>query len=327
MTEGAIVTKGLTKDFGHFRAVDGLNLDIKNGELFGLLGPNGAGKSTTVRMLCTLIEPSAGTATIVGYDVHKQSDQVRRHIGVVSDGISLYRDLTIQENLKLLATLYEIPGSQAENRIQELLDLFGFKDKAKRMVGALSSGWTKKAMICGALLHRPSVLFLDEVTSGLDPQSAIALQDFTRNLCDQGVTVIWTTHYMGEPDKICDRIAIMFAGRLVKIGTPDELKESISELSVVEVESPSLSIEQLRKLEQKLRRIDGAKMKYENSILRVTAGRNEDLAEEVASALIGIGARIRRINTKDPTLEEAFISLTGGEEEIDRFLEGATQKK
>jgi ABC-2 type transport system ATP-binding protein len=327
MTEGAIVTKGLTKDFGHFRAVDGLNLDIKNGELFGLLGPNGAGKSTTVRMLCTLIEPSAGTATIAGYDVHKQSDQVRRHIGVVSDGISLYRDLTIQENLKLLATLYEIPGSQADNRIQELLDLFGFKDKAKRMVGALSSGWTKKAMICGALLHRPSVLFLDEVTSGLDPQSAIALQDFTRNLCDQGVTVIWTTHYMGEPDKICDRIAIMFAGRLVKIGTPDQLKESISELSVVEVESPGLSAEQLRKLDQKLSGIDGTKMKYENSILRVTSGHNEDLAEEVASALISIGARIRRINTKDPTLEEAFISLTGGEEEIDRFLEGAVQKK
>ena len=327
MAEGAIVTKGLTKNFGHFCAVDGLNLDIKNGELFGLLGPNGAGKSTTVRMLCTLIEPSSGTATIAGYDVHKQSDQVRRHIGVVSDGISLYRDLSIQENLKLLATLYEIPGSQADNRVQELLDRFDFGDKAKRMVGALSTGWTKKAMICAALLHRPSVLFLDEVTSGLDPQSAIALQDFTRNLCDQGVTVIWTTHYMGEPDKICDRIAIMFAGRLVKIGTPDELKESISELSVVEVESPSLSIEQLRKLEQKLRRIDGAKMKYENSILRVTSGRNEDLAEEVASALIGIGARIRRINTKDPTLEEAFISLTGGEEEIDRFLEGAAQKK
>ena len=327
MTEGAIVTKGLTKDFGHFRAVDGLNLDIKNGELFGLLGPNGAGKSTTVRMLCTLIEPSAGTATIVGYDVHKQSDQVRRHIGVVSDGISLYRDLTIQENLKLLATLYEIPGSQAENRIQELLDLFGFKDKAKRMVGALSSGWTKKAMICGALLHRPSVLFLDEVTSGLDPQSAIALQDFTRNLCDQGVTVIWTTHYMGEPDKICDRIAIMFAGKLVKIGTPDELKESISELSVVEVESPGLSIEQLRKLEQKLSRIDGSKLKYENSILRVTSGQNNDLAEQGASALISMGAKIRRINTKDPTLEEAFISLTGGEEEIDRFLEGSDQKK
>lgn len=327
MAEGAIVTKGLTKDFGHFRAVDGLNLDVKNGELFGLLGPNGAGKSTTVRMLCTLIEPSAGTATIVGYDVRKQSDQVRRHIGVVSDGISLYRDLTIQENLKLLATLYEIPGSQADNRIQELLDLFGFKDKTKRMVGALSSGWTKKAMICGALLHRPSVLFLDEVTSGLDPQSAIALQDFTRNLCDQGVTVIWTTHYMGEPDKICDRIAIMFAGKLVKIGTPDELKESISELSVVEVETPGLSVEQLRKLEQKLSRIDGSKLKYENSILRVTSGPNDDLAEEVASALISMGAKIRRINTKDPTLEEAFISLTGGEEEIDRFLEGSTQKK
>jgi ABC-2 type transport system ATP-binding protein len=324
MPEGAVITNGLTKDFGHFRAVDSINLDIKDGELFGLLGPNGAGKSTTVRMLCTLVEPTAGTASIVGYDLQKNADEVRRHIGVVSDGISLYKDLTIQENLKLLATLYEIPGPQADSRIKELLDMFAFKEKANRMVGALSSGWTKKAMICGALLHRPSVLFLDEVTSGLDPQSAIALQDFTRNLCDQGVTVIWTTHYMSEPDKICDRIAIMFAGRLVQIGTPDELKESISELSVVEVETPDLSQEQLRKVKEKL---GNYKIKYENSLLKVTTERNDNLAEEVASALIGIGAKIRKMNTKEPTLEEAFIALTGGEEEIDRFMESATQKK
>jgi ABC-2 type transport system ATP-binding protein len=191
------------------------------------------------------------------------------------------------------------------------------------MVGALSSGWTKKAMICVALLHSPSVLFLDEITSGLDPQSAIGLQDFTRKLCDQGVTVIWTTHLMGEPDKICDRIGIMFAGRLVKIGTPGELKNSVSKLSVVEIESPNLSIEQLQKLKQKL---NCARLKYENSILQVTSDLNDDLAERVAAALIAVGAKIRRINTNNPTLEEAFISLTGGEEEIDRFLESARQK-
>jgi ABC-2 type transport system ATP-binding protein len=318
----------LTKDFGHFRAVDTLNLEIKKGELFGLLGPNGAGKSTTVRMLCTLTEPTSGRATIAGYDLQKEGDEVRRHTGVVSDGIGLYKDLTIEENLKLLATLYEIPKAQAETRIHELLDLFAFKDKTKRMVGALSSGWTKKAMICVALLHSPSVLFLDEITSGLDPQSAIALQDFTRKLCDQGVTVIWTTHYMGEPDKICDRIGIMFAGRLVKIGTPDELKNSVSKLFVVEVESPNLSIDQLQKLKQKLN-VNCASVKYGNSILRVTSDRNDDLAEKVAATLIAVGAKIRRITTNNPTLEEAFISLTGGEEEIDRFVESAraAQKK
>jgi ABC-2 type transport system ATP-binding protein len=326
MANDGVFTEGLTKDFGHFRAVDNLNLEIQKGELFGLLGPNGAGKSTVVRMLCTLTEPTSGRATIAGYDLRREGDQVRRHTGVVSDGIGLYKDLTIEENLKLLATLYEIPNARAETRIHELLDLFAFKDKTKRMVGALSTGWTKKAMICVALLHSPSVLFLDEITSGLDPQSAIALQDFTRKLCDQGVTVIWTTHYMGEPDKICDRVGIMFAGRLVKIGTPNELKNSVSKLSVVEVESPNLSIEQLHKLKQKLN-VNSARFKYENSILQVTSDWNDDLAERVAVALIAVGATVRRINTNTPTLEEAFISLTGGEEEIDRFVESATQKK
>ena len=252
MTEEAVVIKDLTKNFGHIRAVDGLNLTVQEGELFGLLGSNGAGKTTIVRMLCTLIAPSSGTASVMGYDIREQTAEVRRRTGVVSEGVSLYKDLTIEENLKLLSRLYEISSGQAEARIHELLDMFAFNEKAKRMVRQLSSGWTKKAMICAALLHRPSVLFLDEVTSGLDPQSAIALREFTRNQCDQGVTVIWTTHYMNEPDKICDRIGIMSAGRLVKIGTPDELKHGITEVSVVEVDTPNLSREQLQRLKQKL---------------------------------------------------------------------------
>jgi len=248
MSDNSITTQGLTKIFGHFRAVDTLNLDVNAGELFGLLGPNGAGKTTTVRMLCTLTEPTLGSATVAGFDIRKEAAAVRRSIGVVSEGVSLYKDLTIEENLKLLSTLYDIPRARAESRIQELLEMFAFREKTRRLVGALSTGWAKKAMICAALLHDPKVLFLDEVTSGLDPQSAIALQDFTRRLCEQGVTVIWTTHYMGEPEKICDRVGIMFAGRLVQVGTPDELKHSVSELSLVEVETPDLSQVNSRKL-------------------------------------------------------------------------------
>lgn len=319
MTEDAVIIKDLTKNFGHIRAVDGFNLTVQEGELFGLLGSIGAGKTTIVRMLCTLIAPSSGTASVVGYDVREQAAEVRRCIGVVSEGVSLYKDLTIEENLKLFSTLYEIPNGQADARIQELLDMFAFKEKAKRMVKALSSGWTKKAMICAALLHQPNILFLDEVTSGLDPQSSLALREFTRNLCDQGVTVIWTTHYMGEPDKICDRIGIMFAGKLVKIGTPDELKHAVNKVSIVEVEVPNLSNEQLQKFKQKLN--GSGKVKYEDSKLLITSDRNDGLAEEVATALLDVGGKIRSLNTKIPSLEEAFIALTGGEEEIDRFLE------
>jgi len=327
MPEEAITTKDLTKTFGHFPAVDGLSVGVGKGELFGLLGPNGAGKTTTVRMLCTLIEPTRGTANVVGYDIREQPAEVRRQIGVVSEGVSLYKDLTIEENLKLLSTLYEIPRPKAEVRIQELMDMFAFREKASRLVGALSTGWAKKAMICAALLHSPQVLFLDEVTSGLDPQSAIALQDFTKKQCDQGVTVIWTTHYMGEPEKICDRVGIMFAGRLVQVGTPDELKHSVNELSMVEVETPDLSKAQLDKVKLKLKTMKHVcNVTYVDSKLQVSCERTATLAEEVAAALLDVGARIRTINTKDPTLEEAFIALTGGEEEIDRFLESAGQK-
>jgi ABC-2 type transport system ATP-binding protein len=165
------------------------------------------------------------------------------------------------------------------------------------------------------------------VTAGLDPQSAIALQDFTKRQCDQGVTVIWTTHYMSEPEKICDRVGIMFAGRLVQVGTPNELKHSVNELSMVEVETPDLSKAQLDKVKRKLKAMNHVyNVKYVDSKLQVSCDRTDTLAEEVAAALLDVGARIRTINTKDPTLEEAFIALTGGEEEIDRFLEGAGQK-
>ena len=324
MVENAIATKALTKVFGRFTAVDGLNMDVRAGELFGLLGPNGAGKTTTVRMLCTLIEPTHGTALVAGYDIKDQAADVRRQIGVVSEGVSLYKDLTIEENLKLFGTLYDIPRPKAEARIRELLDMFGFREKAKRQVAALSSGWAKKAMICAALLHEPKVLFLDEVTSGLDPQSALALQDFTRELCNQGVTVVWTTHYMGEPDKICDRIGVVFAGRLVQVGTPMELKHSVNELNTVEVETPGLS----RKLVQEIEHLgDVCKVTYADPMLRVTCEKHEELAEKVLKTLLGSGDRVLAVNTREPTLEEAFISLTGGEEEIDRFLESGSQKK
>jgi len=324
LAENTITTNGLTKVFGHFTAVDTLNLDVKGGELFGLLGPNGAGKTTTVRMLCTLIDPTRGTANVAGYDIREQAAEVRRNIGVVSEGVSLYKDLTIEENLRLFSTLYDLPRTKAEARIRELMEMFGFREKSKRLVSALSSGWQKKAMICAALLHEPKVLFLDEVTSGLDPQSAIALQDFTRKLCDEGETVIWTTHYMGEPEKICDRVGVVFAGRLVKVGSPNELKHSVSELSTVEVETPGLSATQVEKI-RKLGKV--CKISYNDPLLRVTCEHHEDLAEEVTKALMGAGARIRAVNTKEPTLEEAFISLTGGEEEIDRFLESSARRK
>jgi ABC-2 type transport system ATP-binding protein len=257
---------------------------------------------------------------VAGHDLVREAAKVRRQIGVVSEGVMLYKELTVEENLRFLSRLYSLPSREAENRIAHLLEMFRFEDKAKRMVKALSSGWTKKALICAALLHNPKILFLDEVTSGLDPQSAAALQDFTRNLCKDGVTVIWTTHYMTEPEKICDRVGIVFAGRLIQVGSPSELKRKVSELSVMEVETPGLSprqIERLKNIE------DICNVSYTDPVLRITCLHDHALAENVTKILLTEGAKIRSINTKGPTLEEAFIRLTGGEEEIDRFLEKA----
>lgn len=326
MSEITIATKELTKNFGNFTAVDGVNLEIPKGQLFGLLGPNGAGKTTLVRMLCTLLEPSEGTAEVAGYDIVKDASEVRKRIGVVSDGVSLYKDLTIEENLKLFSTLYDLPKSMAEDRMQNLLDMFNFKEKSKRLVGKLSSGWIKKAMIIAALIHDPKILFLDEVTSGLDPQSALALREFTRKLCDEGVTVIWTTHYMTEPEIICDKVGIIFEGRLIQIGTPKELRSSVSEQSILEIETPNLANSTLKKIEE-LGNI--CKVTYDDPILKASCIDEGDkqLEESVTKILLESGARITAINTKEPTLEEAFISLTGGEEEIDRFMEKARQKE
>lgn len=326
MSEITIATKELTKNFGNFTAVDGVNLEIPEGQLFGLLGPNGAGKTTLVRMLCTLLEPSEGTAEVAGYDIVKDASEVRKRIGVVSDGVSLYKDLTIEENLKLFSTLYDLPKSMAEDRMQNLLDMFNFKEKSKRLVGELSSGWMKKAMIIAALIHDPKILFLDEVTSGLDPQSALALREFTRKLCDEGVTVIWTTHYMTEPEIICDKVGIIFEGRLIQIGTPKELRSSVSEQSILEIETPNLANSTLKKIEE-LGNI--CKVTYDDPILKASCIDEGDkqLEESVTKILLESGARITAINTKEPTLEEAFISLTGGEEEIDRFMEKARQKE
>jgi ABC-2 type transport system ATP-binding protein len=324
MPENAIATQDLTKVFGNFAAVDNLNLDVEEGELFGLLGPNGAGKTTTVRMLCTLIEVTRGTATVAGYDLVKQPASVRRQIGVVSEGVMLYKDLSIEENLRFLGKLYDLPKREADIRINELLDMFNFEEKSKRMVGALSSGWTKKALIAAALLHDPKILFLDEVTTGLDPQSATALRDFTRNLCNQGVTVIWTTHYMTEPEKICDRVGIISAGRLIQIGSPKELKQKVSELSIIEIETPGLSNEKI----EKIRNLgEVCSLKYDDPMLQIKCSQDDGLAEKLVKVLLSEGSRVKSVSTKEPTLEEAFIKLTGGEEEVDRFLEKSSRKK
>lgn len=217
--------RGLARRFGDFTAVDGVDLEVMPGEVFGLLGPNGAGKTTTIKMLVTLLPPSAGTATVGGYDIVKQSHEVRRLIGYVPQALSADGSLTGVENLMIFAKLYDVPRREQRGRVDEALHFMGLEEAARKMVRTYSGGMIRRLEIAQTLIHRPQVLFLDEPTIGLDPVARRAVWNHLEALrTTYGTTLFVTTHYMEEADELAHRIAIMDKGRIVVQGTPDELK-------------------------------------------------------------------------------------------------------
>jgi ABC-2 type transport system ATP-binding protein len=205
-------------------AVDGLDLEVRNGEIFGLLGPNGAGKTTTVGMLTTRVVPTAGTALVAGIDVLEHPTTVKQLIGVVSQQNTLDRSVTVRENLYFHGRYFGMKAKEAHAAADEFLEKLRLKDRAAAPVAALSGGLAQRLMVARAILHRPPILFLDEPTAGLDPQSRIALWDILRELHQEGQTILLTTHYMEEADQLCERVAIMDHGKLLKLDTPAELK-------------------------------------------------------------------------------------------------------
>jgi len=221
----AIETDALTKRFGSFTAVDRVNLTVNNGEIYGFLGPNGAGKTTAIRMLCTLLTPSSGDARVAGYDIIHQAIEVRKKIGLVSEKLIMYPRLTASENLMFFGSLYKINHDSLRKRVDELLDmvqLTPFKDK---LVGGYSSGMRQRVNVIRALLHDPEIIFLDEPTTALDPQSTRFVRDLVKELKEMGHTIVLTTHIMEEADELSDRISIIDHGKIVATGVPQELKE------------------------------------------------------------------------------------------------------
>ena len=224
----AVVARALTRQFDTFTAVDGADGTIGSGEIFGLLGPNGAGKTTTIKMLITLIPPTSGSATVAGADIGNAARDVRRRIGYVPQLVSADGSLTGRENLRLSARLYHLPRSRREADITEGLEFMGLDEVADKMVRTYSGGMVRRLEIAQAMLHRPSVLFLDEPTVGLDPTARGAVWDRIRLLRDRdGTTIVLTTHHMDEADVLCDRIGVMHNGHLVAVGTPAELKDRV----------------------------------------------------------------------------------------------------
>ncbi len=224
--------RDLVVRFGDFTAVDGLSFDVKDGEVFGFLGPNGAGKTTTIRTITTIQRPTSGKVSIDGHDTSVDYLEARKLIGIAQQHIALDKDLTIRQNIKQHALLHKIPKSEMESRIEYAADLLGLQEYMDRKVESLSGGWKRKASIVCAIVHRPRLLLLDEPTAGLDTRSRHLLWDLVRDLNSRGTTILLTTHYIEEAESLCDRVAIINHGRLVAVGTVEELRDIIGRVAV-----------------------------------------------------------------------------------------------
>lgn len=298
-------------------AVDAIDLDLREGEIFGLLGPNGAGKTTTIRMLCTLLEPTSGRATVAGYDVVKEADKVRASIGVVLSGErAVYWKLTGRENLQYYAALYHIPPAAARKRIAEILAVVNLADRADEFVERYSSGMKQRLTLAKGLLNNPPVLLLDEPTIGLDPQSARNIREFI--LClnkEHGKTVILTTHYMEEADQLCDRVGIIDHGRIIALDSPKVLKSRIKEEDVVEVEVKNAAPDLARRI-RSIEQVNQVTAQVTDptvgaAALRVHAQDGRKVLPSVLAQIAAADGVVQFVKVSEPTLEDVFISLTG----------------
>ncbi|RYU91910.1 ABC transporter ATP-binding protein [Mucilaginibacter terrigena] len=234
MKETVIKTDKLTKRFGDFVATNEISLEVYKGEIFGFLGANGAGKTTAMRMLCGLSIPSSGQATIAGFDVYKQTEHIKKHIGYMSQKFSLYEDLTVLENIRFFGGIYGLSNADIKTKSEALLNELGLQDEAKTLVGSLPLGWKQKLSFSVAILHDPKIVFLDEPTGGVDPVTRRQFWDLIYNAADRGITIFVTTHYMDEAE-YCNRISIMVDGRIQALDSPANLKKQFNASSMDEV--------------------------------------------------------------------------------------------
>jgi ABC-2 type transport system ATP-binding protein len=298
-----------------FTAVNGVDLEIQRGEIFGLLGPNGAGKSTTIRMLCTLLEPTSGTARVNGFDVVKQANEVRRSLGTLLAGErSIYWKLSGRENLEYFAALYHIPPAVAKKRISELIERMEIKDRSGELVEKYSTGMRQRIAIAKALLARPPILLLDEPTLGLDPQAARRLRELIAELKQEGHTILLTTHYMEEADLLSDRIGIIDQGKVIALDSSENLKQRIGQKEVIRLELTGWHDD----LAEKLKSISGIEsltshQQGEADLWEVNMQSHNSRAAlpRIVENISGNGTRLVNMNIVKPSLEDVFIHLTG----------------
>ena len=300
----AIQVRDLTRRFGAFTAVDQLSFDVREGEVFGFLGANGAGKSTTIRMLCGLLKPTAGTAIVGGADVGREPEAVKRRIGYMSQRFSLYEPLTVDQNIRFFAGIYGLEGDRLEARRRFVLEMAGLEGRERMVTRDLPGGWRQRLALGCAVLHEPPIVFLDEPTGGVDPLSRRQFWDLIQNLTRGGVTVRVTTHYLDEAEH-CQRIVIIHAGRLAALGTPRELKGTFAGRAIVEVRAarPVAVMEALERLpEVEKTSIFGTSV---HAVLRRTAPDQATLARALDEA----GIAVQSIGAIAPSLEDVFLDV------------------
>ena len=302
--------QNLVKNYGDFKAVKGVSFDIEEGEIFSLLGPNGAGKTTTISILSTLYAPTSGDATIGGHSITKDPMGVRGIIGVVPQDLALYEDLTARENLIFWGQMYNLSGKALHARVDEVLEQIGLTDKAKDRVKTYSGGMKRRVNIGVGLLHKPRLLFMDEPTVGIDPQSRRAILDTVKDLNNQGMTLLYTTHYMEEAEELSHRVGIFDHGEMIAIGTQKELTQQVGEaetliLHVGENDDSEALAKTLKDIQgvQQATAVD-----HEVSVVCAEA---EDVLAAVVTKANDRGIKIRSIDIREPNLEAVFLHLTG----------------
>lgn len=314
----AVVAEGLVRSFGETRAVDGIDLAVSKGEIYGFLGPNGAGKSTTVRMFTTLLMPTQGRAFVMGKDVVQDTHEVRLSIGAALQEASLDMKQTGRELLRLQGRLYGLTGREIDQRVHEMSSLIDIGDAMDRLIGTYSGGMKRRLDLAAALVHNPEVLFLDEPTTGLDPISrARVWEEVSRINKELGVTIFLTTQYLEEADELADRVGIISEGKLAAEGTPVELKRSIgTDLIITQIEGdPGIASAAVRNI-QRVEQVDAR-----GSELTISVSNGAELIGNVAIALNQAGVNIREITLRTPTLDDVFLQVTGGRMQIENTPE------
>jgi ABC-2 type transport system ATP-binding protein len=306
----AIEVDHIVKKYGEFTAVNDVSFSVKEEEIFGLLGPNGAGKSTLIRMMTTLIPITAGYAIIAGHDVSKDPDSARRAIGVIPQALTSDLDLTVQENMSIYAKLYDVPTKKRKETIDELLalvDLIKWRDAQTK---TLSGGMRRRLEIARGLVHSPRIFFLDEPTTGLDPVSRVAVWEMLTNIkSHRQLTILITTHYMDEADRLCDRIAIVDHGKLVALDTPQALKSSVPGSNVIEAQFEHAPAD----WEQRLQNLYGVtSVQHQGSgMYRVLTGDGSRTTTELVAAAVQAGATVKSLSVQNTTLDDVFVHYTG----------------